>query len=156
MRYGYKPDARPCANAPATRHEPGSMTDPFHTAMIEAPACSTTFENPSANAMVGANAEWSKTGCNMTIEVPVGGNATVSSKVVDKALAASIGSAAGENVVIMPTAYRVIGAHCCNPTGASIGLHIDGAETPHVHVGARSGDAEVRRVFFCFFCFVFG
>ena len=46
------------------------MSDPFETAKIEAPAaCPTTFEAPSDTALLGANAEWAKTGCTMTVEV---------------------------------------------------------------------------------------
>lgn len=116
------------------------MSDPFEMATIEAPACSTTFENPSSTSLVGANGVWATTGCNMTMEIPIGEKATITSDVVRRSLAASIGAPLGENVVISPTSYRIIGSHCCNPTGASIGLHINGTEKPHAHLGARGGE----------------
>jgi hypothetical protein len=78
-----------------------------------------------------------------TPQIPVGDSATISSKAVETALAASIGAANGDNVVIMPTGYRVIGAHSCNPTGTTVGLHFEDSDNlAHVHVGSRSGEAE--------------
>ena len=41
----------------------------------------------------------------------------------------------------MPTGFQIIGAHCCNPSGAAVVSEI-GAETPHVHFGANASDPE--------------
>jgi hypothetical protein len=62
---------------------------------------------------------------------------------VETALAASIGSAMDDGIVIMPTGYTVVGSHSCNPTGTAVGLHFaDSDNLAHVHVGARSDTPE--------------
>ena len=117
------------------------MSDPFEQAQTSTMAepSQTTFAAPSASALIGASSEWTQTGCHMTVEVPVNGEAVISSKAIDKALATSVG-AKGDEVVVMPTGFQIIGAHCCNPTGASVGLKISGAVEPHLHIGSQAGD----------------
>ena len=120
----------------------GTMSDPFHqaeTATMAEPS-QTTFAAPSASALLGANSEWAQTGCHMTVEVPIDGSATISSKAINRALATSVGSKSGDEVVVMPTGFQIIGAHCCNPTGSAVGLKISGAVEPHLHIGSKAGD----------------
>ena len=58
------------------------MSDPFSQAQTEAfvgepvhVAAPTTFDAPSDKPLIGAAAEWAKTGCHLTVDVPVGGKA---------------------------------------------------------------------------------
>ena len=132
------------------RETHGRMSDPFAEAQtvefgapVHEPA-PTSFKSPNGldpDALIGSNAQWVETGCHMTVEIPVGGRATISGKSIDGALASTIGKKIDETVVI-PTGFKIIGAHCCNPTGTAVGLRISGANEPHVHISARAGEAE--------------
>jgi hypothetical protein len=116
--------------------------DPFSTAQtVDQAAASapapTTFSTPSAVAemLVGAQPQWEPKSCLISVNVPVGGETTISSETIQNALSAMTGEQAG---IMHPTAFHIVGAQSHNPSGVPIGINISNTMKTAVHIDADS------------------
>mgnify|MGYP001282700515 CR=1 FL=1 len=115
--------------------------DPFNSATESEPAevaapAATTFDAPSAvaSALIGAEPEWQQHSCNISVRVPVGGETTIESDTLQKALCAAMGQ---ENIssVVQPTGFTIVGEMSHNPSGVPIGINISNCTRTAVHIG---------------------